>query len=65
MNFSMYPKKILIWKGVFSYEYIDCVKKLEELCLPLRILHSDDMVSEKRLRAVNVAAILHPDIRRI
>jgi len=56
MNFPMYPKKILIfWFEKASFRmYIDCVEKLEELCLPPRILHSDDMISEKRLRAVNV-----------
>jgi len=37
-EFFHYQKKVLIAsrKGVFPYEYIDCVEKLEELCLLLR-----------------------------
>ncbi|XP_018402799.1 PREDICTED: uncharacterized protein LOC108779790 [Cyphomyrmex costatus] len=41
---------LLTRKGVFPYEYIDCVEKLDELCLPPReSFHSsltDDTVSE-------------------
>jgi len=41
---------LLIRKGVFLYEYIDCTEKLEKMCLPLRksfySLLTGDTVSE-------------------
>jgi len=46
-------------KGVFSYEYIDCVEKLEELCLPPResfynSLMNDTVSENTYAHAVNV-----------
>ena len=35
-NLSEENFNLLIRKGVFPYEYVDCVEKLKELCLPSR-----------------------------
>jgi len=49
---------LLTRKGIFPYEYIDCVEKLDDTCLPSREFYSSltgDIVSEDNYaHAVNV-----------
>jgi len=56
-NFS--TKNLLTRKGVFPYEYIDCVEKLDEMCLPSResfysSLTGDTVSENDYAHAVNV-----------
>jgi len=50
---------LLTRKGIFSYEYIDCFKKLEDTCLPPResfysSLTGDTVSEDNYAHAVNV-----------
>jgi len=49
-NLSAENFSLLIRKDIFPYEYIDCVEKLEDTCLPPRESFysslTDDTVSE-------------------
>jgi len=70
-KFSAVDFDFLTRKGVFPYEYIDCVEKLQDTRLPPRELFFQFVdrryrIQERlRSRCERMAAILHPNARRV
>jgi len=59
LNLSEKNFNLLIWKGVFRYEYIDYIEKLEKLCLSSResfysSLTNDTVSEDAYAHAINV-----------
>jgi len=68
MNLSAENFDLLTRKGIFPYEYIDCVEKSEDMCLlPRESFYSSltgDTISEVNY-AYAVAAVLYSNSRQI